>query len=162
MIITLENLVERDHRRDVRDWILWMCEKSIAAGKIRCRWDGQSVQGDPIQAFVNSGRWLARCKECKTPIYVSWRISVLYCPECSNGGSVSAWPVEFPENRQEIEAELMKRAVVSSLGVPLRNEIELALHSRPLVPGLGRDWLPGESVEQLRAEALTMEATHGA
>ena len=151
-IITLDELVVRDGKQDVREWILWMCEASIKAHKIERGWDGESVEGGPVLAFVNNGRWLGRCKVCNNPIYVSWRTPVLYCMECGNGGSRSAWPVEFPANREQVEAALLKREVVANARKFIRNDVEQALNSSPKVPGLGRNWRPGITVEQLERE----------
>ncbi len=152
-IITLDDLVIRDQQRNVEQWILWMCTRSIDAKKISQGWDGRSIEGEPVLAFVNNGRWLARCKVCGNPMYVSWLVPIVYCPECGNGGSQVAWPVEFPDERERIEAALISRLV--ELADPkklIRNDVEWALNARPVIPGLGRNWRPGITVEQLMAE----------
>ena len=66
-IITLDDLVIRDQQGSVEQWILWMCDRSIAAKKTPQGWDGQSVEGEPVLAYVNNGRWSGRCKACGKP-----------------------------------------------------------------------------------------------
>lgn len=152
-IITLDDLVARDKKDSVQAWIISKCEEAIWAEKIRRGWDGSTVEGEPVLAFINHGRWLARCKVCANPIYVSWQTPIVYCPECGNGGSTSAWSVEFPVNREEIEAALVARPVeISNPSKLIRNDVEWAFNARAVLPGLGRNWLPGETVEQLMAE----------
>ena len=152
-IISLDDLVIRDEQEDVKAWILWMCKRSIEAKKIAHGWDGKSVEGEAVLAFVNNGRWLGRCKICGNPIYVSWKTPILYCMECGNGGRKAAWPVEFPAEREQIEAVLIRRLV--ELANPkrlIRNDVELAFNTRPAIPGLARTWRPGVTAEMLEAE----------
>lgn len=152
-IITLDDLVLRDKKDSVQAWIIWKCEEAIKAQKIRQGWDGVTVEGEPVKAFINNGRWLGRCKVCANPIYVSYVTPILYCPECGNGGSSAAWGVEFPAEREAIETILLARPV--ELGNPkklIRNDVELAFNSRSVISGLSRDWLPGDNVEQLQTE----------
>lgn len=149
-IITLEDLVTRDQKTSVEDWILWACAKSVEAKKILQGWDGHSIDGEPVLAFVNNGRWLARCKVCGNPMYVSYQTPVAYCSECGNGGTYVAFPVAFPVDREEIEAALLTRKVVVREGQYIRNDVEWALNSRPAIPGLGRNWRPGITVQQLQ------------
>lgn len=152
-IITLDDLVTRDQQESVEAWLLMKCEEAIKAGKIKTGWDGTSVEGEPVYAFVNNGRWLARCKVCGNPVYVSPQTPIFYCPECGNGGSGSAWGVQFPDERESIEAALLKRPVelVKSKRM-IRNDVERAFNERPVVSGLTRNWLPGKSLDELRAE----------
>lgn len=164
-IITLNEVVARDKQDSVQAWIIWKCEESIKAKKIKQGWDGVSIEGEPVLAFVNNGRWLARCKVCSNPVYVSPTKPILYCPECGNGGSKSAWGVEFPLDREKIEAELLRRPM--ELADPnrlVRNEIEEAFNSRPVIAGLTRAWRPGITVETLAKEnddALKVQPQEG-
>ena len=152
-IITLDDLVMRDKRESVKAWILWMCVEAIRAKKIEHGWDGKTVEGESVPAFVNNGRWLGRCKICGNPIYVSWKTPILYCMECGNGGSKSAWPVSFPHEREQIEAALIRRDVEFANPKKLiRNEVEMALNAHPTIPGLARAWRPGITVKMLEEE----------
>jgi hypothetical protein len=148
-IITLEDLVARDQQRNVEQWILWMCAKSIDAKKISQGWDGHSIEGEAALAFVNNGRWLARCKVCGNPMYVSWKTPIAYCVECGNGGIPTAWPVAFPPEREEIEAVLLTRQLEIPRGKFIRNDVEWALNSIPVIPRLRRNWRLGMTVQQL-------------
>lgn len=152
MIITLDDLVKRDGERSAESWILALCVKAVAQKKISRGWDGTTVSGEPVLAFINSGRWLARCKVCGNLVYVTPSTPLAYCPECGNGGSQAAWPVEFPVDREEIEQVLLAREVVVPAGRLVRNEIEEALNARPVIPGLARNWRPGITAAELRAE----------
>lgn len=149
-IITLDDLVARDGMKSVKEWILAKCSESIQKKKIQQGWDGQSIDGEPVLAFINQGRWGARCKVCANPFYVSYETPILYCSECGNGGSSVAYAVQFPGNRLEIEAALLKREVV--LLRHARNEVEAAFIAMPKVAGLARSWRPGVSVVDLELE----------
>lgn len=151
-LIVLEDLVARDQQRTVEKWILWKCQESIRTKKIAFGWDGKSVEGGAVMAFVNQGRWLARCKVCGNPSYVSWMTPIFYCVECGNGKSAAAWPVEFPAEREEIEEALLRREVVVIDGKFIRNAVEAAFNSKPVQAGLPRAWRPGISAEDLNAE----------
>jgi hypothetical protein len=151
-IITLDDVVARDQVRNVEAWILKKCEEGVRAKKISKGWDGKTVEGEPVLAFVNNGRWGARCKVCSNPMYVSVLTPVFYCAECGNGGSSAAWPVQFPAERESIEAELLKRELVVDESRLVRNEVELSFVATPMTPGLARNWRPGVSVEDLERE----------
>lgn len=158
-IVTLDDLVERDEKQNVQRWILWKCEESIRVKKIQRGWDGVSVEGEAVLAFINAGRWVARCKVCANVNYVSWKTKILYCCECGNGGGEAAYPVQFPEDREAIEAELLKREVV--LTRYARNKVEAALNSQAVVAGLGRNWRQGISVEDLVREVEDKKNVRG-
>jgi len=152
-IIVLDDLVLRDSKEHVRAWLIWMCEIAIKASKFPRGWDGKSVKGEAVLAFVDNGRWLGRCKVCNNPMYVSWKAPIFYCVECGNGGNKHAWPVEFPIGRERIEAALMMRPVeLANPKMLIRNDVEFALNARPSIPGLPRAWRPGVAAEQLEVE----------
>ena len=151
-IITLDDIALRDKQDGARAWILWKCKEQKTAGKLAIVWDGTRVEGEPVLATINYGRWGARCKVCGNSMYVSWRDPVFYCTECGNGGSGIAWGVTFPINREEIEAALLIRPLVVDEGRLFRTEVELAFQARPAVPGLVRSWRPGVSVDELMLE----------
>jgi hypothetical protein len=75
------------------------------------------------------GRWIARCPTCSGAEYVDPGDPVFICLSCFNsehGNKLLS--VRFPERRQEIEAALEPR------------------------PAQNRNWLPGETVEDILAE----------
>jgi hypothetical protein len=93
---------------------------------------GPTADGPAVQARVNHGRWLADCPtpHCRNACYVDPADPRFLCVECVNPLAEGRWlPVEFPDDRDEIEAALLARPVPAT-----------------------RNWTPGETVEQLRAE----------
>ena len=57
-----------------------------------------------------------------------------------------ARPVEFPGKLDEIEVELLNRPGVLS-----------GMLVKPVVPGLTRDWRPGEKVSDLKKQRILLE-----
>lgn len=151
-IVSLEDVAERDGVENGRAWLLLKCSEAIKAKKFSLPWDGETVEGEPALAFINNGRWGARCKICNAPQYVSVQTPVLFCTECGNGNSGKAWKVAFPEERERIEAALLAREVAVDKSRLIRNVVELAMHARPKKAGLGRNWRMGISVEELEEE----------
>jgi hypothetical protein len=88
-------------------------------------------KGKPIKAFINHGNWMATCDDCPAPSTLFAEPGLpFFCTNCQNvmnGGQ--ARPVEFPENRNEIEAVLLARDFPQN-----------------------RNWLPGETIEELKTE----------
>jgi len=85
----------------------------------------------PAVAFVNHGRWLARCPDgnCQGVEYVGEGLP-FWCCACANVGAAHRWRlVEWPPNRAAIEAALGRRDYPHQ-----------------------RNWLPGESIQRLDAE----------
>ena len=69
-----------------------------------------STAASPVLvAIVNHGRWVVPCPTCAGAEYA--RESGLFmCENCWNSGSRRAWLLAvFPEDREEIEAALIKR-----------------------------------------------------
>jgi hypothetical protein len=93
--------------------------------------------GEPVKAFVEYGRWAAKCPICGQYIDVDPGEPVWLCTSC--GGmrlEARVSVVIFPEERVAIETELLRRANIWN-----------------------RNWAPGERVEDLMAEYETMEAS---
>ena len=108
--------------------------------------------GKPVFAFVSFGFWVASC-ECNGAEYVADG-QPFYCMSCGNyeyGGIPR--PVIFPENRAEIEAELLRRPITMSTG---RNAWERAQRARAATQTpagwLSRTWLAGETVKDLKTQ----------
>ena len=81
----------------------------------------------PILAYVNQGRWIAKC-ECGGAEII-WSEGLFMCQSCWNSAYKHNFrPVVFPEQRAEIE---------------------YILDMRPL---MNRHWLLGETIAQLKAE----------
>ena len=61
--------------------------------------------------------------------------------------------MEFPNDRKEIEEALISRPVeLADKKKFIRNDVEMAFNSCPVIPGLGRNWMSGETVEQILLE----------
>lgn len=87
----------------------------------------------PGLAYINHSRLIADCPDCGGAEFV-WRDGphVMLCASCLNGGIGHRWrPVVLPADLAEIEA---------------------VLAARPLPQN--RNWAPGETIGQLRAENL--------
>lgn len=78
-----------------------------------------------IYAEVRQGRWVAKCPNCGLHPYTEPQWAIICCGEC---GCVDP-KVVVPKNYKQIEKELLRR--------PNR---------------LNQNWLPGESLAQLRQE----------
>jgi len=95
--------------------------------------------GKPVRARINRGRWIADC-ECGGAEYVDPDEPLFFCMSCGNAvTSGRAREVIFPENRKDIEAEVMSRKVTYMGG---RDEIEKQLRAEPI--GQPRSWTPEE------------------
>lgn len=110
--------------------------------------DGPTA-GEPVLGLVNQGRWIAQC-ECGGAEAVDPDEPFFYCFECGNrvtDGSPRL--VIFPDDREQIEAELLKRPVIELRG---RNQIERAFQALPGVGLLSRNWTPDESLADLKKQ----------
>lgn len=145
-LITARDVARCYGLTDVRDLILMLMDRAIASGYYRVRWDGDHVGGTPIMAYVDFGRWLARC-ECGQCNYVDPDEPVMYCARCGNGNSGLARLVIFPAERTRIAELLLKRPVIENPAA--KNAVHYALLARPKNPVLTRSWYPGQSVESL-------------
>lgn len=83
-----------------------------------------------LKAEVNHGRWIVRCPFCPGAEMADLNDPRFFCLSCYNVPIGGKWlPVQFPANRAALEAELLKRPASES-----------------------RNWLPHESVADLRRE----------
>lgn len=146
--ITAADIARRDGHSNVRDWIMETMRLYCKKGYFTILWDGRRIGGTPLAAYVDFGRWLARC-ECNQSVYADPEEPIMFCPRCGNGNSGMARPVLFPprKTRDEIEAMLMRRPVIEH---PLaKNNIEKARLAKPIYPELPRNWHPSQSIESL-------------
>jgi hypothetical protein len=110
--------------------------------------------GTPIWARVYQGQWIADC-ECAGASFVDPDFPVFFCFSCgnrANDGRVR--PVLFPPDRAQIEAALLERPVDDLRGL---TDAERAVLAQPLIHvmgkgGLARNWLPGETLDDLHAQ----------
>ena len=122
-------------------------------GRIAFPWDGRSVAGPAVEAFIDRGRWLAQCDNCGSHEYVDPDTPIFFCMNCGNGDNRAARPVLFPEERERIELALVAREVLPGFG---RDEIERTMNGVPIVEGLWREWRPGISADELEAQNLAV------
>ncbi len=62
---------------------------------------------EPVEAYVNHGRWIAKCRWCDTGILTRPDWGVAYCAEC--GARYEKGFVKFPPNAEKIADLLCKR-----------------------------------------------------
>jgi hypothetical protein len=87
-----------------------------------------------IAVYANHGRWIAECPDCREAQIASATDYRFMCNGCANVAVGGLWrAVVWPEEHAEIDA---------------------ALSSRPRVH---QNWLPGETLEDLVAEAQSAE-----
>jgi len=83
--------------------------------------------GKPVKARVNHGRWIVDCACGGAEL--AFDEGLFMCQACMNGGHKHKYRhLVFPKNRPLIEAALIQR------------------------PEPNRNWWPGESLAQLKAE----------
>lgn len=108
------------------------------------------VSNDPVYARIDYGRWLADC-ECGGAGYVDpANTNIFFCLVCGNHKHHGDFrPVIFPPDREAIELEVLKRPVEEQGLLP---HTDAALNSRPMIPGLVRNWNPTETVDDLAGQ----------
>lgn len=120
----------------------WKAENKLFA------WNGTRTNGNPVYAIVERGRWLAQC-ECGAYDWVAPDHD-FWCFVCGNKATKGrARPVAFPEDKAEIEAELLKRDIITGAG---KSDIQKLLSSKPYLPHLSRNWKWGEKIGDLQAQ----------
>lgn len=126
--------------------------------------DPETTTGDPVYARIWQGQWIADCP-CNGAEFVAPDEPVFFCFGCGNRANNGRLrPVIFPpENeRLEIERLVLDRPVDDMAGL---SDLERAGLAKPLIVvaveldggtiehrRLGRDWLPGESLEDLQEQ----------
>lgn len=151
-IITLDDLVKRDGKVTVAEWIVAACATAIQQKRLAQGWDGVSVSGtETVEAVVNAGRWISICPTCNNPSYVTPVTPIFYCTVCGNNGTQEAWNVHFPAEREEIETLMLAREVALPEGYAPRNEIEAALVAQAALEGFERYWTTETSIETVRS-----------
>ena len=117
----------------------WKAENKLFA------WGGHETSGSPVYAIVDRGRWLAKC-ECGAYDWVA-PDHKFWCFVCGNIATKGrARPVVFPEDKAEIEAELLRRDIIVGAG---KSDVQKLLTSKPAIPHLARNWKWGEKVQDL-------------
>ena len=112
----------------IPNWNAWRISVLLPLlAKHRIQEQGYDVDSKPLKAYVNHGRWCAKC-ECGGSEYV-WEEGWFMCCGCLNSKHKHKYrQVVFPSNRKKLEMILMMR------------------------PILNRNWFPGESLDILKQE----------
>lgn len=112
-------------------------------------WAGEITNDQPVTAFIERGRWLALC-DCGSAEWVALGVP-FFCRNCGNNNqNGAARRVIFPDNKTEIEAELLTRKVHARGG----NKVtERTLMAVPDNLNLGREWRAGETIADLQDQA---------
>lgn len=79
--------------------------------------DGHVATGNPMQAFINKGRWLVQCDlrhpqrpVCNSAEFAHRDDRRFFCSDCGNAAVEGAWrPVVWPKLADEIERLLEVR-----------------------------------------------------
>jgi hypothetical protein len=89
----------------------------------------QASPEPPLKVYLNYGRWIAECPDCHGAQLACHEDPRFMCNECANVAAGRLWrAIEWPTDRARIEAALESRDVKN------------------------QNWLPGETVEDLKAE----------
>ena len=87
----------------------------------------EDIDGKPLYAYVNHGRWIVKC-ECGGA-EKAWEEGYFMCMSCFNSANRHKYRLSvFPEDRKQIEELLIDRPLVN------------------------RNWKAGETIEQLKTE----------
>ena len=108
-------------------------------------------RGKPVKARIWQGIWIADC-ECGGAEFVSPDEPIFFCWGCGNQNNSGACrPVEFPENREKIEAKILERPVQKRYGLDELSRAEGA-QAAITVDGyrLARCWMPDETMQDLK------------
>lgn len=135
-IFTARDDAKRKKFASVQAYVRGLSVQMAQRGLIAFPWDGRTVTGEPVEAIIDHGRWLAICDVCQGVEYVDPETPIFFCCRCGNGDSRAARPVNFPLNREEVEAELLKIEIEPGFG---RSEIERIMNGKGK-DGMVRNW----------------------
>lgn len=147
-----------------REWILNITARMEQAGSLESAWDGRVGKLNPeladLLAEVEQSRWLAQCPYCASFEGVAPEEKIFFCMVCGmSENDHMALPVVFPEPNMiaQIQAALIERPVHF---IPAGTRYERVVRQTPLINvfvdgqsrGLGRNWQPNQTVQDLRTE----------
>ena len=118
--------------------------------------DGES-HPNSVLAYVDKGRWVCKCQWCGTVALLDQDTAAVVCPVCAYYGWVT---VTWPENKTDIEAELLKQPGNRLLS-PIRDwkpDWELA-HLEARTAAANRKAEPGKLLRSLSIGATKDWAT---
>ena len=155
-IFDADDLAKRDGAKTHQEWINRLSKEQKRRNILDTPFTGK-VSGDPAVAFVDFGRWIAKCPDdnCNGAEYVSFEEKVFYCFSCGNIANFGdGRPVQFPRNKKSIEKELLKRPQQFTTG---GNPLNRQFHARPKHRRLSRTWNAEESLDDLKEQNKVVE-----
>jgi hypothetical protein len=114
-----------------------------------------------LYAYVDAGRWITTC-ECNESFFVEPSEPFAFCARCgniSNGGK--ARMVVFPDDKAEIEAELLEREIEIPAGAVGLSTQDVFLTNIVKPKHAPREWKPGITKEALRNEHKKVKEIDG-
>lgn len=154
-IITAKHYAERERCVTVCERILKRREMMHKKNNIALQVLGlDAPSGQTVRARIWQGQWIGDC-ECGGAEFVEPSEPIFYCFSCGNRGNNNrVRPVEFPVQREEIEAAVLARPVNDMRGLTDMERAGLARAAVVVVVDgvqlpLVRSWLPDESLEEL-------------
>jgi hypothetical protein len=141
-IYTANDISKENGQQSYKDWTI--------ARAIDNKWIITKRTSDQtVTARIDFGRWVADCP-CGACAYVEPAEPVYYCWNCQNKDVNGDYKtVIFPDNKNEIEAEILLREVVES---PSLAPTQAAANAKPKIAGLVRSWNPDETIEKLQKQ----------
>ena len=135
---------------DYRDWLRrgFTLYPLVFQGRAP-KWTGETCKAPSVTAYINGGRWLAKCGECGSIEDVTPADPIFWCHRCGCSKHAGcALPVVFPKNIEAVEATVLARPVQDGVGF---SDNDRAAGATPLA-GLRRDWTPEQSLADVRRE----------
>lgn len=134
-----------EKRKAVRQSLRWSQAKvRDALARVRDWSGGVDEAATPVIAYIDGGRWSARC-ECGNREYVTSADPIFFCHECGNREfAQQARRVYFPEHHKQIEKELLKRPVPFEI---LNTQDAASVH-----PTLRLDWYSDMTLKDLKQQ----------
>lgn len=156
MIVNARHYAEARGVKTVREFTLKLRDDiSKSRGvSVLIRGINDTPKGAPVYARVWQGQWIADCK-CGGASFIDPEDAFFFCFGCGNRQNENRpRPVVVPEDWKEIEQALLARPVDDMAGL---TDLERVAMAKPLIHiigkgGLARNWDPGETVVDLRAQ----------
>ena len=146
---SIQDFAKRDGKSNSREWVKHFSAEKVRTGQLARAWDGRVNERHPIAlARIDAGRWLADCPFCGLSCMVDPDDDFFFCLYCAGNGTGEAGKARFPENREEIEAAILERPVITR--GRHGSFADEQLHAVPVV--MARNWVQGQTVDDLRIE----------
>lgn len=162
-IVTAKHYAEREGCATVKERILKRREalhktKNIALNVLGL----DKPSGVEVRARIWQGQWIADC-ECGGAEFVEPTEPVFYCFSCGNRDNNNyVRPVEFPAQREEIEAAILARPVHDVRGLTDLERAGLATAAVVVIADgneypLVRSWTAGETLDEILEQNAVLD-----